>query len=148
MRRFRRIPPLATAILLIAQLVWAAIPATDNFSGTFSTNWTTAQGSLSNSGGVVTSGSAGENTGFWKTSTDTFSADQSSEATIGTMAPGGNYVAVRMSGSGATTQAYIFGPASNGGNCQLFVQTSGTSYAQLGADYGACSTGNRAGERG
>lgn len=127
------------ALALLTQVVWAAIPATDNFSGTFTTNWTTAQGTFTNTGGVAVPSVAGENTAFWKTATDTFSADQSSQIVVTTIAGvGGSFAAVRCSGTGASTQCYLFGPTSGtGSNAKMYKQLTGTSYTQLGADYGA-----------
>lgn len=135
---------LILAMLMIAGVVWASIPASDNFSGTFTTNWDILQGAFTNSGGVAVAGGimGNENSAAWKTSTDTFSADQSSQALFPSAA--GACIAVRGSGVGAlATASYVFCPTGASGTAmRLYKQTGGINYLQLGADYGNGSDGD------
>lgn len=131
-----------TALLLaLAVTVLATIPATDNFSGTFTTCWDelTGAGSIVNSGGQAVSQNSGASAvGTWKTSCDTFNADQSSQVDVVTMASGAGFVCIRCSGTMSDFSdfsGYYFG-ADNAGTPALVNKAFVGSFTQLGASYG------------
>ncbi len=137
----RRLITAAVLAALVVVGLHAAIPASDDFSGTFSTNWSMPLGAYSNSGGTTSSQNGAENIAYWKTATDTFPADQGSQIKVITIGTGGNWVGCRVSGNDVTdTQGYLWGAASSGAAGQVYKMLGGAtllSYTQLGANYGS-----------
>ncbi len=146
--RPRRFPLLVWCVVaLLGQRLLASIPATDGFTGTFTTNWDTIVGAYTNTGGEAVAQNSGENIASWKVATDDFGDDQCSEAKFTTISTGGNFVGVRVAGTNNTdVQGYLFGSnGASGSASQVYLMTGGTSYVALGAVYGAIVTNDTIG---
>lgn len=134
---------LVVLLLVGGTLLDAALPASDTFTGTgaLGGNWTRPQGSFERISDVATPSGAAESTAYW--SADAFADDHYAQLTVVVVqstATGAGGPSVRMSGTGVTTQHYMFSGASNGN--QLYKVTSGTTYALLQTLGGTTANGD------
>jgi hypothetical protein len=111
MNRLRRTAIVLAVVVALAPTLWAAIPASDAFTGsdgtnlsTYSANWVDAVGQLGiNGNGVIRDpdSALAQNYSHWAEGTDDFSDDQSSKATIVSGLAASEYalMMVRMQGT-------------------------------------------------
>lgn len=123
-----------------------ALPASDTFirsNGPIGANWTTTQGTVNISANKALGTGGAENTAYW--SADVFGNDHYSEAIYsdggsGSGTPG---VTVRHSGSGGTTQFYLFTTSGASGTAgKVYKVTNGTTYSAAILTTGNISNGN------
>ena len=127
-------------LLLLAVALWAALPATDTFTGTDGTALTTysANWSLNSGNFVINTNSVAPNQalieGGARWNADTFASDQYAQGKIVAVSTSGQTigVAVRASTSGTASYYGFYNDGSGGGKTFLFKMVSGT-WTQLGA---------------
>ena len=139
----RRLPWMAALLLLISMasaVIWAALPATDAFTGTngtaltaYSSSWSLNSGNFAiNTNAIYPNQSVTECGARWNA--DTFENNQYAQGKLANIITTGQTigVAVRISTSGAASYYGFYADGSGGGKTFLFKMVAGT-WTQLGS---------------